>query len=697
MKYFKFVLLIIMLTTTHLQAQWNYVVDVVGGDSTALVKPMKTKGGLAKGDTISWLHNGDTVFVAEADSGFVDNSLVTITMDKQKYFVDRKDLMFGDNPSERADFVNSDSKARKSHTRLGHLYLGDTTLYWLFLGLLLAATIFAFFGSVICIPLLLAAPAIEVVGLCFLGKDMLWWIEGSWTGVLRLLLFALAVTLQIVSFYYFTQRRKSMIKGNVDVSSPLASALFGVGALLVMTLVCNFLHVKQSYAWIIKVMAVLIISVPDFIKSLRNNGGALGFFAGLMFTFFVQLSVVGMLAPSWNDTTMSDADRALFGLLYTEALHRSGLYIGSDSLIKASKEYFEQHGDDKHLARALLHHGIILYHLQNTREGILSIKQAEQMANGLHEPAFDWYLYSVLGDVNDNVGDHIMTLRYYKQALEAARQVDNKQWTVQTLNNIATTFDVLGEKDSLKYYLDQAKPLVACTEGDVRANYLVNNASYMMKTGKRDEAKHLLNESMQISPTDRGEKLLADIYVQEGDTASAVLQWYKLTTSFSPDIAIQSYHQLIEYLNKRGDVDNVAMYSQRLNEVYSSLNKSNDAAGIIDMMTQFDEQAKERRQYRTVIIMLAAIILLMIISALLVWYGRHRIDKLNARFAESQQQYNLTRTELTQMRRQKEREQRENSMQMKPTKENPPPMKMPTNWRNSLIRKTPNCVNCCRH
>lgn len=378
-------------------------------------------------------------------------------------------------------------------------------------------------------------------------------------------------------------------------------------------------------------------------------------------------SVVGMLAPSWNDTTMSDADRALFGLLYTEALHRSGLYIGSDSLIKASKEYFEQHGDDKHLARALLHHGIILYHLQNTREGILSIKQAEQMANGLHEPAFDWYLYSVLGDVNDNVGDHIMTLRYYKQALEAARQVDNKQWTVQTLNNIATTFDVLGEKDSLKYYLDQAKPLVACTEGDVRANYLVNNASYMMKTGKRDEAKHLLNESMQISPTDRGEKLLADIYVQEGDTASAVQQWYKLTTSFSPDIAIQSYHQLIEYLNQRGDVDNVAMYSQRLNEVYSSLNKSNDAAGIIDMMTQFDEQAKERRQYRTVIIMLAAIILLMIISALLVWYGRHRIDKLNARFAESQQQYNLTRTELTQMRRQKEREQRENSMQMKET------------------------------
>ena len=131
-------------------------------------------------------------------------------------------------------------------------------------------------------------------------------------------------------------------------------------------------------------------------------------------------SVVGMLSPSWNDTTMDEADRALFGLLYTEAIHRSGLFIGSDSLISASKEYFERHSDDEHLARALLHHGITLYHQQKTREAIMSIKQAEQAASGLNEPAFDWYLFSVLGDVNDNVGDYITTLRYYKQALKAA-------------------------------------------------------------------------------------------------------------------------------------------------------------------------------------------------------------------------------------------------------------------------------------
>ena len=376
-------------------------------------------------------------------------------------------------------------------------------------------------------------------------------------------------------------------------------------------------------------------------------------------------SVVRMLAPYYNDTTMTTADRALFGLLYTEALHRSGLSTTSDSLIRISRNYYEHHGDAEHQARALLHHGIILYKQQQTHEAVQTIKRAEQLASDLNQPAFSWYLYSVLGDVNDNVGNYGLTLQYYKQALGAARQCDSKQWTVQTLNNIAMTFDILGQKDSLRYYTEQAKPYYESTEGEVRATYLVNHASYLLSAGKRQVAKHYLTESMLISPTDRGGKLLADIYVAEGDTAAAVQQWYRLANSLSPDVAIQSYRQLIACMNRRGDIADVAEYSQRLNEVYHHLYERNDAAGVIDLQTQYDEQLRERRQYHTVIALLSSIIVVIILSGILFWYNRRRIGHLNARFAESQQQNNQTRTELTRMRRQKEREQRENSRQMK--------------------------------
>lgn len=376
-------------------------------------------------------------------------------------------------------------------------------------------------------------------------------------------------------------------------------------------------------------------------------------------------SVVRILSPYYNDSAMTAADRALYGLLYTEALHRSGLSTASDSLIRASRDFYERHGDDEHLARALLHHGIILYRQQQVHEAVLSMKRAELLSGNLDLPAFKWYLFSVLGDVNDNVGNHALTLRYYKQALRAARQCDSRQWTVQTLNNIAMTFDMLGQKDSLRYYTELAQPYFEDTHGEVRATYLVNCAGYMLSTGQRREAKRCLIESRLISPTDRGEKLLADIYMAEGDTAAAIQQWYRLSGSLSPDVAIQSYRQLITYMNLQGDLRGVAEFSQRLNEVYHHLYEHSDAAAVIDLQTQFDEQIKERRQYRMVIVLLAAIILVIVLSAFIIWYNRRRIDLINARFAESQMQYNLTRTELTQMRRQKEREQRENSRQIK--------------------------------
>ena len=376
-------------------------------------------------------------------------------------------------------------------------------------------------------------------------------------------------------------------------------------------------------------------------------------------------SVVRMLTPLWNDTTMNTADQALYGLLYTEALHRSGLYTEADSLILISRKYYEHNDDKEHLARTLLHHAIILYKQQQTHEAVLTMKQAEHLAEKFDKPSFKWYLYSVLGDVNDNVGNYTQTLRYYKQALAAAQQCQNDEWTVRTLNNISTTFDLLGQSDSLKYYTEMAKPYAPKTSGEVRATYLVNKASYLLSLGKRKEAKDCLMDAQAISPTDRGAKLLADIYVKEGDSEAAAQQWYQLIHSFSPDVSIQSYKLLIDYLSTRGNTAGVAVYSQRLNKLYQNLYDRSDAAGIIDMQVQYDEQQKERRQYQTTILLLAAILLLILVAIIAIWYSRRRIDKLNARFVESQQKYDLTRQELTQMRTQKEQELRENSEQLK--------------------------------
>ena len=376
-------------------------------------------------------------------------------------------------------------------------------------------------------------------------------------------------------------------------------------------------------------------------------------------------SVVIMLEPFWADTTLSKPDRALFGLLYTEALHRSGLVTESSSPIQFSRDYYESHNDKPRLARALLHYAIVLYHKQQTHEAVLTMKHAEQIASEVKDPVFNSYLYFVLGDINDNVDNYTQTLRYYKQALATAHQCHRDDWIVRALNNIAQTFDMLGETDSLHYYNELAKPYAPKTDGEIRATYLTNVASYLMQQNKRKDAKQLLLKALQESPTDRASKLLADVYLAEKDTISAAEQWYQLINSFSPDVSISSYRQLIKYLTNRGDTERAAYFSSCLNDVYHDLYQRSDVASIIDLQTQFDEQQKERQQYRTTIILLSVILMLIIVTIVGIWYSRRRIDRLNARFVESQKKYDRTREELTQMRLQREREERENSEQLK--------------------------------
>ena len=191
---------------------------------------------------------------------------------------------------------------------------------------------------------------------------------------------------------------------------------------------------------------------------------------------------------------------------------------------------------------------------------------------------------------------------------------------------VAMTFDMIGERDSMLHYTQQATPYAQDTKGEVRATYLVNLASSKKAAGKQKEAKEYLQKALSSFPTDRGMQLLADIYMEEGDTIAAKEMWYRLTNSFSPDVSIQSYRMLIMYLKQRGDLKGVAEYSQRLNEVYNSLYERNDAAGIIELQKEYDEQREELHQYRLTIALLSAIILLIVAAIIFIRYSRKRID-----------------------------------------------------------------------
>ena len=347
---------------------------------------------------------------------------------------------------------------------------------------------------------------------------------------------------------------------------------------------------------------------------------------------------MNLLAAINTDSLTTEADSAYYGLLFTEAAHAGDIVMGDDSLIARSHAYYEEHHDKPLLLRSQLQHGIALYNLQRTNEAITLLKQAEQQADGADDNV-RFLLYSVLGDVNDNANNYAATLSYYHQALDVARQMEDTERQVRTMNNLATTFEAMEQTDSAAYYIDRCRPMLANTSREVHATALINEAGYLLQQGNRQQARQLLQQAMQLMPLDKGYMLQANIFASEGQEETAVSMWNIARNSLAPDVRISALRSLIHYYETHNDSEQALAHSKELNNYHDELYRKSDAAAVIDTQAQFDRDTQQRRALRTVIWLLAVIALLLACTLGAVLYHRRRIARLHEEIDELNQRY----------------------------------------------------------
>ena len=309
MKYIKLklVLLLMLLTGGHVQAQWSYVVDVVRGDSTALVQCVNSKDknyDFVCGDTVGWLHNGDTVIIAVADSGFAkcNNRFVTVTVNNRKYFLDRKAIVFDDSSSGKTDWVNKTKYEQMMHADVGHIYMGGFTVYWVIFGLFLAALLLALVGQsdgilIIASLVLLAATALEVYGFYFFKNDLLWWLDKTlypfWDRLLHVSLLIVAIGAQFWTMQLISEKMGS---GGLSVWIP-GVALLAAGIIdFVATLILGFCHVSGNVESIISLVAFVALGLIAFIIVIFVNVREIGGLWGTIISLFSMLWGFGFVA-----------------------------------------------------------------------------------------------------------------------------------------------------------------------------------------------------------------------------------------------------------------------------------------------------------------------------------------------------------------------------------------------------------------
>lgn len=349
-------------------------------------------------------------------------------------------------------------------------------------------------------------------------------------------------------------------------------------------------------------------------------------------------SAMNLLAAINTDSLTTEADSAYYGLLFTEAAHANGIVMGDDSLIARSHAYYEEHYDKSLLLRSQLQHGIALYNLQRTHEAITLLKQAEQQADCADDNV-RFLLYSVLGDVNDNANNNSATLHYYHMALDVARQMEDTERQVRTMNNLTTTFEDMEQTDSAAYYIDCCRPLLANTSREVRSTALINEAGYRLHQGERQQAKQLLQQALQLMPLDKGYMLQANILASEGHEEAAVSMWHIARSSFAPDVRISALRSIIHHYETHSNPTEALARSKELNSYYDELFRQTDAAGIIAAQAQYDRNLQQRETMHTVILLLIVIALLLAVALGVMLYHRRRVARLHKEIDQLNQRY----------------------------------------------------------
>lgn len=272
-----------------------------------------------------------------------------------------------------------------------------------------------------------------------------------------------------------------------------------------------------------------------------------------------------------NQGKLSDEDMAKYALTYYKAQDKSGLDVDNDSLIRIAYDWYGDHQEDSLYASSLYYMG--KYYLLNDsmEQAKACLEKSYSISDSLHNLSLKCLALDKLIEVEEQlapykalkyakalvkmyesmpnvsiynkVAAHLslgetffsvdslqQTLEEEEKAYRLAKQVDDRNLLSYVRQNLASSFEEMGEKDSCLYYARQAYDLTAAN----RFSCLLTLASAYISVDSINQAFRLLKQATPKTAEDR----YSVFYVQS--QAAMKAQDYKSAKSFSDS----AYHYL---------------------------------------------------------------------------------------------------------------------------------------------------------
>lgn len=325
---------------------------------------------------------------------------------------------------------------------------------------------------------------------------------------------------------------------------------------------------------------------------------------------------------------LSKEEYSLYALLMTQAMHRCGQKISSDSLIDIAVEYYSSHGTSDEKASAFLYKGYVLENLGKDNAAIYAYKQAEEAVKSAKDLRIHFLVYTALGHINGRYAHYEQSVGYYKKALD--------------LNLSVPSWKAMGGSSAfIPLYLGQGTPryneevkLVQDKFFDIvnRMDFSTQEKIYyrlaLVEKNKKNwnEAVSLLKQAQERTSTAearRGYDIeLAEVYKKLGKDATVDSLRAEVLKSSRPKLRASVYKDMYREMQTKGFEREAALYMQHYINELELLFTSESRAELLEIEKKYDYSAvlRQSNDYRsrwtiTILITIASVCTL----ALLLW------------------------------------------------------------------------------
>ena len=328
-----------------------------------------------------------------------------------------------------------------------------------------------------------------------------------------------------------------------------------------------------------------------------------------------------------NQGKLSDEDMAKYALIYYMAQDKSGLDVDNDSLIRIAYDWYGEHQDDSLYASSLYYMGKCFLLNDSMEQAKACLEKSYSISDSLHNMNLKCLALDKLIEVEEQLapdtalkyakalvkmyesmpnvsiynkvaahlrlGENFFFVDSLKQALNEekkayslAMSVDDNNLLSYVRQNLASTFEEMGEKDSCLLYARQAYDL----NGNDRFSCQLMLASVYISVDSINQAFRLLKQAMPKTAEDR----YSVFYFQS--QAAMKAQDFKSAKSFSDS----AYHYL-EDMYRTASKAKISYYS-------SFLKKESERAKMLG-------KAEVQRWVFGLIVFLGLIIILFVLYA----------------------------------------------------------------------------------